>query len=137
MGGGTFSISNLGMFGIETFIAVLNPPQAAILAVGAIQDTPVARDGQVVIRPMLSLTLTCDHRALDLPEIRLAALGEDRRYGPPFARLDQVVDVVGAPAEPPAHGPSHGGLAGAHEADQVQLVGSHARRDSRMVKNSG
>ena len=65
MGGGTFSISNLGMFGIETFIAVLNPPQAAILAVGAIQDTPVARDGQVVIRPMLSLTLTCDHRALD------------------------------------------------------------------------
>lgn len=65
MQGGTFSISNLGMFGVEHFIAVLNPPQAAILAVGAIEERPVARDGQVVIRPMMSLTLTCDHRALD------------------------------------------------------------------------
>ena len=65
MQGGTFTISNLGMFGVEHFIAVLNPPQAAILAVGAIEERPVARDGQVVIRPMMSLTLTCDHRALD------------------------------------------------------------------------
>lgn len=65
MQGGTFSISNLGMFGVEQFIAVLNPPQAAILAVGAIEERPVARDGQVVIRLMMSLTLTCDHRALD------------------------------------------------------------------------
>ena len=65
MQGGTFSISNLGMFGVEHFIAVLNPPQAAILAVGAIEERPVARDGQVVIRPLMSLTLTCDHRALD------------------------------------------------------------------------
>ncbi len=62
---GTFSISNLGMFGVEQFIAVLNPPQAAILAVGAIEERPVARDGQVVIRLMMSMTLTCDHRALD------------------------------------------------------------------------
>ena len=62
---GTFTISNLGMFGIEQFIAVLNPPQAAILAVGATVETPVARDGEVVIRPMLTLTLTCDHRAID------------------------------------------------------------------------
>ena len=62
---GTFTISNLGMFGIEQFIAVLNPPQAAILAVGATVDTPVARDGEVVIRPLLTLTLTCDHRAID------------------------------------------------------------------------
>jgi pyruvate dehydrogenase E2 component (dihydrolipoamide acetyltransferase) len=65
MQGGTFTISNLGMFGVENFVAVLNPPQVAILAVGAIEERPVARDGQVVIRPMLSLTLTSDHRALD------------------------------------------------------------------------
>ena len=62
---GTFTISNLGMFGIEQFIAVLNPPQAAILAVGATEERAVVRDGQVEVRPMLTLTLTCDHRAID------------------------------------------------------------------------
>jgi pyruvate dehydrogenase E2 component (dihydrolipoamide acetyltransferase) len=62
---GTFTISNLGMFGIEQFIAVLNPPQAAILAVGTTEERPVVRDGQVEVRPMLTLTLTCDHRAID------------------------------------------------------------------------
>jgi pyruvate dehydrogenase E2 component (dihydrolipoamide acetyltransferase) len=63
--GGTFTISNLGMFGIERFIAVLNPPQAAILAVGSTEERPVVLDGQVVVRPRLELTLTCDHRAID------------------------------------------------------------------------
>jgi pyruvate dehydrogenase E2 component (dihydrolipoamide acetyltransferase) len=63
--GGTFTISNLGMFGVEQFIAVLNPPQAAILAIGAIEDRPVARGGEVVVRAMLTLTLTCDHRTID------------------------------------------------------------------------
>ncbi len=62
---GTFTISNLGMFGIEQFVAVINPPQAAILAVGATVDTPVALDGEVVVRPMLTMTLTVDHRAVD------------------------------------------------------------------------
>jgi pyruvate dehydrogenase E2 component (dihydrolipoamide acetyltransferase) len=62
---GTFTISNLGMFGIEQFVAVLNPPQAAILAVGATVDTPVARNGAVEVRPMLTMTLTVDHRAVD------------------------------------------------------------------------
>jgi pyruvate dehydrogenase E2 component (dihydrolipoamide acetyltransferase) len=62
---GTFTISNLGMFGIEQFIAVLNPPQAAILAVGTTEERPVVREGQVEVRPMLTLTLTCDHRAID------------------------------------------------------------------------
>ena len=62
---GTFTISNLGMFGIEQFIAVLNPPQAAILAVGATVEQPVVRDGQVVVRPLMSMTITCDHRAVD------------------------------------------------------------------------
>ena len=63
--GGTFTISNLGMFGVEQFIAVLNPPQAAILAVGATEDRPVARDGEIVVRPMMTVTLTVDHRAVD------------------------------------------------------------------------
>jgi pyruvate dehydrogenase E2 component (dihydrolipoamide acetyltransferase) len=63
--GGTFTISNLGMYGVEQFVAVLNPPQAAILAVGAIEDRPVARDGEVVVRPTMTLTLTCDHRTID------------------------------------------------------------------------
>ncbi|MFL5962226.1 MAG: dihydrolipoamide acetyltransferase family protein [Gaiellaceae bacterium] len=62
---GTFTISNLGMYGIEQFVAVINPPQAAILAVGATLDTPVARKGAVEIRPMLTMTLTVDHRAVD------------------------------------------------------------------------
>ena len=62
---GTFTISNLGMFGIEQFIAVLNPPQAAILAVGSTEEKPVVRDGQVEVRPMMSMTITCDHRAID------------------------------------------------------------------------
>jgi pyruvate dehydrogenase E2 component (dihydrolipoamide acetyltransferase) len=53
------------MFGVEQFVAVLNPPQAAILAVGATEERPVARDGEVVVRPMLTLTLTVDHRAVD------------------------------------------------------------------------
>ena len=62
---GTFTISNLGMYGIEQFVAVLNPPQAAILAVGATVDTPVARNGAVEVRPMMTMTLTVDHRAVD------------------------------------------------------------------------
>jgi pyruvate dehydrogenase E2 component (dihydrolipoamide acetyltransferase) len=63
--GGTFTISNLGMYGIEQFVAVLNPPQVAILAVGAIEEKPVIVEGEVEATPMMSLTLTCDHRALD------------------------------------------------------------------------
>jgi pyruvate dehydrogenase E2 component (dihydrolipoyllysine-residue acetyltransferase) len=63
--GGTFTISNLGMYGVEQFIAVLNPPQAAILAVGSIEQRPVLDEGEFVPRPLMSLTLTCDHRAVD------------------------------------------------------------------------
>jgi pyruvate dehydrogenase E2 component (dihydrolipoyllysine-residue acetyltransferase) len=62
---GTFTISNLGMFRVEQFMAVLNPPQAAIVAVGATEEKPVAVDGEVVVRPMLTLTATFDHRAVD------------------------------------------------------------------------
>jgi pyruvate dehydrogenase E2 component (dihydrolipoamide acetyltransferase) len=63
--GGTFTISNLGMFGVETFTAVLNPPQVAILAVGAVKDEAVVTDGELRVAPIVRLTLTCDHRAID------------------------------------------------------------------------
>ena len=63
--GSTFSISNLGMFGIEEFTAVINPPEACILAVGAVEDRPVARDRQVVVRPRMRVTMSCDHRVVD------------------------------------------------------------------------
>jgi pyruvate dehydrogenase E2 component (dihydrolipoamide acetyltransferase) len=63
--GGTFTISNLGMYGIERFIAVLNPPQVAILAVGSVEDRIVPVDGEPRVRPRMELTLTCDHRAVD------------------------------------------------------------------------
>ncbi|HEY7693636.1 MAG TPA: dihydrolipoamide acetyltransferase family protein [Gaiellaceae bacterium] len=63
--GGTFTISNLGMYGVEQFVAVLNPPQAAILAVGGIEERPVAAAGELVVRPMMTMTLTCDHRTID------------------------------------------------------------------------
>jgi len=63
--GGTFTISNLGMYGIEQFVAVLNPPQVAILAVGSIDGRPIVVNGDLVIVPALTMTLTCDHRAID------------------------------------------------------------------------
>ncbi|GAA4838191.1 pyruvate dehydrogenase complex dihydrolipoamide acetyltransferase [Saccharopolyspora rosea] len=65
MSGGTFSISNLGMFGIEQFSAVINPPEAGILAVGAARDEVQVRDGEFVARKILRVTLSADHRAVD------------------------------------------------------------------------
>jgi pyruvate dehydrogenase E2 component (dihydrolipoamide acetyltransferase) len=81
---GTFTISNLGMYGIEQFIAVLNPPQVAILAVGSIEDRAHAVGGELVVKPTITLTLTCDHRAID---------GSD---GADFLRT--VKELVEAPA---------------------------------------
>ena len=63
--GSTFSISNLGMLGIEQFTGVINPPEAGILAVGAVEDRPVAVDGQVVVRRRMRMTMSCDHRVID------------------------------------------------------------------------
>ncbi len=63
--GGTFTITNLGMYDIDEFTAIINPPEAAILAVGKITDTPVCVDGAVEIRPLMTLTLTYDHRIID------------------------------------------------------------------------
>jgi pyruvate dehydrogenase E2 component (dihydrolipoamide acetyltransferase) len=63
--GATFSISNLGMFGIDEFTAVINPPEGAILAVGAMTAKPVVRDNEIVIRQMMRVTMSCDHRVID------------------------------------------------------------------------
>ena len=63
--GATFTISNLGMYGVDAFSAIISPPQAAILAVGRIADRVVPVDGQPAIRPMMTLTLSCDHRVVD------------------------------------------------------------------------
>ena len=64
--GSTFSISNLGMFGIQEFTAVINPPEAGILAVGAVEEVPVVDDdGEVVVRPRMKMTMSCDHRVID------------------------------------------------------------------------
>lgn len=65
LSGGTFTISNLGMFDVESFTAVINPPESAILAVGSITPTPAVIDGQVVVRERMKVTLSSDHRALD------------------------------------------------------------------------
>ena len=63
--GGTFTISNLGMYNVDAFNAILNPPQAAILAVGRIAERVVPVDGQPAVRQRMVLTLTCDHRVVD------------------------------------------------------------------------
>lgn len=65
MSGNTFTISNLGMFGIEEFTAIINPPDSCILAVGTIVQKPVVEDGQIVVGNMMKVTLSCDHRVVD------------------------------------------------------------------------
>ena len=65
MQGNTFTISNLGMFGIEEFTAIINPPDACILAIGAIIEKPIIQNGQVVAGKMMKVTLSCDHRVVD------------------------------------------------------------------------
>jgi len=63
--GGTFTITNIGMFGMESFTPIINQPEVAILGINTIQDTPMVVDGQVVIKPMMNLSLTADHRVVD------------------------------------------------------------------------
>ena len=65
MTGNTFSISNLGMFGLDEFSAIINSPDACILAVGAIKQTPVVKDGQIKVGNIMKVTLSCDHRVVD------------------------------------------------------------------------
>jgi pyruvate dehydrogenase E2 component (dihydrolipoamide acetyltransferase) len=82
--GGTFTLSNLGMYGIDAFSAIITPPQAAILAVGAIADRVVAVDGKPAVRPMMTLTLSSDHRVADGARAALF--------------LDDLVAAIQAPA---------------------------------------
>lgn len=63
--GATFSISNLGMMGIKEFTAIINPPEGAIIAVGGANPTPVVRDGEIVVRSIMNVTMSCDHRVID------------------------------------------------------------------------
>ena len=77
--GGTFTVSNLGMYQVDEFIAVINPPQAAILAVGSIADVPVVKDGEVVPGKRMKVTLSADHRITDGAEVA-KCLQAIRRY---------------------------------------------------------
>ncbi len=63
--GNTFTISNLGMFGIEQFTAIINPPDACIMAIGGINETPIVKDGKIVPGNLMKVTMSCDHRAVD------------------------------------------------------------------------
>lgn len=65
MTGGTFTITNLGMYGIQSFSPIINQPEVAILGINTIEDTPVVRNGEIVVRPLMNLSLTADHRAVD------------------------------------------------------------------------
>jgi pyruvate dehydrogenase E2 component (dihydrolipoamide acetyltransferase) len=65
LSGGTFTLSNLGMYGLDSFSAVINPPQAGILALGAVKEQPAAVDGALVVRPLMTATLSVDHRVVD------------------------------------------------------------------------
>jgi pyruvate dehydrogenase E2 component (dihydrolipoamide acetyltransferase) len=82
----TFTISNLGMYKVDAFSAIITPPQAAILAVGAITDRVIAVDGKPAVRPMMSLTLSCDHRVAD--GARAAMF------------LNDLAEAVGNPSKP-------------------------------------
>ena len=63
--GSTFSVSNLGMFGIDQFTAIINPPEVGILAIGAVEDKPVIVGDEIEVRKKLRVTMSCDHRAVD------------------------------------------------------------------------
>ena len=87
MSGGTFARANLGMYGVEQFTTVINPPETGILAVGAIEEQPFVRQGQVVIRPLIRVTLGVDHRLVD------GALGA--RF---LRRFKQLMEAAGSRA---------------------------------------
>jgi pyruvate dehydrogenase E2 component (dihydrolipoamide acetyltransferase) len=63
--GATFTVSNLGMFGIDQFTAIINPPEAGILAIGGVEERPVVIEGQLEVRQRMRVTMSCDHRAVD------------------------------------------------------------------------
>ena len=69
MEGSTFTVSNLGMFDVEEFVAIINPPEAAILALGSVKDVPVVKDGQLAVGTRMKATLSADHRVTDGAEV--------------------------------------------------------------------
>jgi pyruvate dehydrogenase E2 component (dihydrolipoamide acetyltransferase) len=77
--GGTFTVSNLGMFGVDGLYAIVNPPQVAILGIGRVHPRPIARDGSVIIEPVTQLTLSADHRVVD-GEVGAKLLGSIRAH---------------------------------------------------------
>ena len=79
MKGNTFSISNLGMMGIEEFTAIINPPDACILAVGAMKDIAGVKNGQIVPTSVMKMTLSCDHRVVD-GAVGSALLADVKKY---------------------------------------------------------
>ena len=110
LSGGTFTVSNLGMFGISSFAAVINPPQAGILAVGAIAERPVVKDGEITIGNLMAMTLACDHRIL---------------YGAEGAVfLDRIREPAGRAARPRALGP---------ESDRIPDDALAASRDKCRI----
>lgn len=87
-GNGSISISNMGMFGVDHFAAIINQPEAAMLAVGRVTEKPAAISGMIAIRPMMSITMSCDHRVLYgthaaqfLGKLRTILEGPDSRLG--------------------------------------------------------
>jgi pyruvate dehydrogenase E2 component (dihydrolipoamide acetyltransferase) len=82
---GTFTISNLGMYNVDSFQAIITPPQVAILAVGKIVDRVVAVDAQPAVRPIMTMTLSCDHRVVDGAKAALF--------------LDDLADAIGDPED--------------------------------------
>ena len=106
MTNGTFSISNLGMFGIDEFAAVINPPEGAILAVGQVRDEPVVKDDAVVPGRRLAMTLSCDHRVVDgaVGATFLKALRAARRAPPPDSSLNEGAGSWARTPVPSRHG---------------------------------
>lgn len=93
MNGGTFTVSNLGMFGIDSFTAIINPPESCILAVGRISDRPVVVEGNVEVRPIMTMSLTYDHRILDgAPAARLLQRIQFYMENPALLLLQQSKD---------------------------------------------
>ena len=111
---GTFTVSNLGMFGVDEFQAIINPPQSAILAIGAIVKKPMAKDGRVAIRPMMKMTISADHRILD----GATAAEFLRDVKTSLERLTEKVEVRGA-AKIAVIGGGFGGYAAALRAAQL------------------
>ena len=94
MGLGTFSISNLGMFEIDSFTAVINPPEVGILALGKIKESPIAINGELTIHPFMIATLSVDHRVIDgIIAARFLTTLKEKLENPYHLALDHIKDA--------------------------------------------